>query len=148
CPAVTCRRARGPGTRSGARSRECQGGVAPSMQKPWLAWQTWVDGVVRFRTPEPQQPLRTELFTIDQLTRHARTLAANVTVDRRHHSNRLLAQLDANEQSLRSFNRVTLTVTPSRRVTPAAEWLLDNFYLIEEQIQMARRHLPKGYSRE
>src|SRR6185295_18957055 len=36
----------------------------------------------------------------------------------------------------------------SRRVTPAAEWLLDNFYLIEEQIQMARRHLPPGYSRE
>jgi hypothetical protein len=35
-----------------------------------------------------------------------------------------------------------------RRVTPAAEWLLDNFYLIEEQIQMARRHLPRGYSRE
>ncbi|HAL92510.1 MAG TPA: cyclic beta 1-2 glucan synthetase, partial [Verrucomicrobia bacterium] len=29
-----------------------------------------------------------------------------------------------------------------------AEWLLDNFYLIEEQIRTARRHLPKGYSRE
>jgi cyclic beta-1,2-glucan synthetase len=39
-------------------------------------------------------------------------------------------------------------VNPSRRITPAAEWLLDNFYLIEEQIQMARRHLPRGYSRE
>ena len=37
---------------------------------------------------------------------------------------------------------------PGRRITPAAEWLLDNFYLIEEQIQMARRHLPRGYSRE
>jgi hypothetical protein len=31
---------------------------------------------------------------------------------------------------------------------PAAEWLLDNFYLIEEQIRTAKRHLPKGYSRE
>ena len=37
---------------------------------------------------------------------------------------------------------------PNGRLTPAAEWLLDNFYLIEEQIQMARRHLPRGYSRE
>src|SRR5204863_383962 len=35
-----------------------------------------------------------------------------------------------------------------QRVTHAAEWLLDKFYLIEEQIQMARRHLPPGYSRE
>ena len=34
------------------------------------------------------------------------------------------------------------------RITPAAEWLLDNYYLIEEQIRTARRHLPKGYSRE
>jgi len=32
--------------------------------------------------------------------------------------------------------------------TPAAEWLLDNFYLIEDQIQLARRHLPEQYSRE
>ena len=36
----------------------------------------------------------------------------------------------------------------TRRVTLAAEWLVDNAYLIEEQILMARRHLPRGYSRE
>ena len=35
-----------------------------------------------------------------------------------------------------------------RRIAPAAEWLLDNFYLIEEQIRTARRHLPPSYSRE
>ena len=39
-------------------------------------------------------------------------------------------------------------VAASRRITPAAEWLLDNFYLVEEQIRTAKRHLPKGYSRE
>ncbi len=33
-------------------------------------------------------------------------------------------------------------------MSPAGEWLLDNFYLIEEQIRTAKRHLPKGYSRE
>ncbi|MFX4736590.1 hypothetical protein ABTB89_19565, partial [Acinetobacter baumannii] len=38
--------------------------------------------------------------------------------------------------------------TESRRITPAADWLLDNFYLIEEHIRAAERHLPKGYSRE
>ena len=43
---------------------------------------------------------------------------------------------------------MTAAVTTNRRITPAAEWLLDNFYLIEEQIRTARRHLPKGYSRE
>jgi len=39
-------------------------------------------------------------------------------------------------------------VKADRRVTPAGEWLLDNFYLIEEQIRTARRHFPKGYSRQ
>src|SRR6478609_6706678 len=31
---------------------------------------------------------------------------------------------------------------------PAPDRLLDNVYLIEEQIHLARRHFPKGYSRE
>ena len=35
-----------------------------------------------------------------------------------------------------------------RRIVPAGEWLLDNFYLIEDQIRTARRHLPRDYSRE
>ena len=118
------------------------------MQKPLLNWQNLVGGAARARSAGSALPFRTELFTLEQLKRHARTLAANVTVDSRHHSNRLLAALDANEESLRDFNRETLLVNAVRRVTPAAEWLLDNFYLIEEQIQLARRHLPRGYSRE
>ena len=43
---------------------------------------------------------------------------------------------------------LTEAVKADRRITPAGDWLLDNFYLIEEQIRTARRHLPKGYSRE
>ena len=92
--------------------------------------------------------MRAELFSIEQLARHARALAAGHQLVPHHRSNRLLARLDVNEQCLRAFNHATLAVSPSRRITPAAEWLLDNFYLIEEQIQMARRHLPRGYSRE
>jgi cyclic beta-1,2-glucan synthetase len=40
------------------------------------------------------------------------------------------------------------TVRAKRVITPAGEWLLDNFYLIEEQIRTGKKHLPKGYSRE
>ena len=92
--------------------------------------------------------MRAELFSVEQLARHAKALAANHRVVTRRGSNRLLARLGQNEDILRAFNRATLAVNPSRRITPAAEWLLDNFYLIEEQIQLARRHLPRGYSRE
>ncbi len=116
------------------------------MQTLSLRWQTWLARQTRPRASEP--PLRAELFGTEQLARHARALATNHRLAPNHRANRLLARLDENEQSLRAFNRATIAVNPSRRVTPAAEWLLDNFYLIEEQIQMARRHLPRGYSRE
>ena len=111
-----------------------------------LRFQNWIAGHTRSGAGEP--PLRAELFSVEQMARHAKALAANHQVVTRQGSNRLLARLGQNEDILRAFNRATLAVGESRRVTPAAEWLLDNFYLIEEQIQMARRHLPRGYSRE
>ncbi|MBA3385585.1 MAG: cyclic beta 1-2 glucan synthetase, partial [Chthoniobacterales bacterium] len=100
----------------------------------------------RSRPSEP--PLRAELFGVEQLARHAEALAAKHQIVTARGSNQLLARLDQNEKVLRAFNHATLAVDKTRRVTPAAEWLLDNFYLIEEQIQMARRHLPREYSRE
>ncbi len=111
-------------------------------------WQTWMARQTHPGPPAREPPLRAELFSVEQLARHARALAADHQVAPQRSSNRLLARLGENEQGLRAFNRATLAVDPSRRVTPAAEWFLDNFYLIEEQIQMARRHLPPGYSRE
>src|SRR5438477_4161448 len=93
-------------------------------------------------------PLRAELFGVEQLARHAQAIAAQHKLVAGRTSARLLTRLDQNEKVLRAFNRATLAVDQSRLVTPAAEWLLDNFYLIEEQIQLARRHLPEQYSRE
>ena len=43
---------------------------------------------------------------------------------------------------------LTQSIATNNRISPAGEWLLDNFYLIDEQIRTAKRHLPKGYSRE
>lgn len=61
----------------------------------------------------------------------------------------LLGRLDDNEALLKeSCNALTQAQTSDRRITSAAEWLLDNFFLIEDHIRTARSHLPKGYSRE
>ena len=109
-------------------------------------WPTWLGRPKLPRVGEP--PLRAELFSGEQLARHAQALAAGHQTVRQQRSNPLLARLDGNEECLRAFHRATLAVQSGRRITPAAEWLLDNFYLIEEQINLARRHLPRGYSRE
>ncbi len=107
-----------------------------------------VSDYVKARAWGDESPLRAELFSIEQLVSHAKVLAEAHLVVAQRASNRLLARLGENEQILRAYNRGTQAVDQTRRVTHAAEWLLDNFYLIEEQIQMARRHLPRGYSRE
>ncbi|HYW80646.1 MAG TPA: cyclic beta 1-2 glucan synthetase, partial [Thermoguttaceae bacterium] len=118
------------------------------MQTLLKRWRTWMAGQTYPRPLATEPPLRAELFSVEQLSRHAGTLAAHHQVVTQQGPNRLLAQLDQNENILQAFNRATLAVNPGQHITPAAEWLLDNFYLIEEQIQMARRHLPRGYSRE
>ena len=118
------------------------------MQTLSLRWQTLVASKIRPRPRVSEPPLRAELFSVEQLARHARALAADHQTVIQNKPNCLLARLGENEQNLRKFNRATLAVNSTRRITPAAEWLLDNFYLIEEQIQTARRHLPRGYSQE
>ena len=96
-----------------------------------------------------EQPLRSELFSADQMKQHGKTLAGFHEPALERAPDRLLPRLAENERVLiGTRNLLTEAVKTNRRITPAGEWLLDNFYLIEEQIRTARRHLPKGYSRE
>ena len=97
----------------------------------------------------PETALRSELFSADQMEQHGRTLAARHRPREHSSANLLLDRLADNEALLtRAAERLTGASRQHQRITPAAEWLLDNFYLIEEQIRIARRHLPRGYSHE
>ena len=96
-----------------------------------------------------EPPLRAELFSANQMEQHGQTLAGSHQLQPGRPRDRLLSRLAANESVLISAcNLLTEAVKTKRRIAPAGEWLLDNFYLIEEQIRTAKRHLPKGYSRE
>ena len=93
--------------------------------------------------------LRSELFSIEQLKRHAATLAEQHRIDPRKGPDRLLPRLTDNERVLMAaYDVVTTAATPGQRIVPAEAWMLDNSYLIEQQITLARRHLPRGYSRQ
>ena len=93
-------------------------------------------------------PLRSELFSADQMEQHGKILAGVHRLKPGRPRDRLLARLAENERLLLEVhNLLTEDVKTDRRIAPAGEWLLDNFYLIEEQIRTARRHLPKGFSR-
>ncbi|HEY2650167.1 MAG TPA: cyclic beta 1-2 glucan synthetase, partial [Puia sp.] len=97
---------------------------------------------------DEKAPIRSELFSLEQLETYARTLAKThqLTIDRP--SEQLLKRLAENEEILLEVhNLLTASVKENKRITPAGEWLLDNFYLIEEQIYTGKKHLPKGYSK-
>ena len=94
-----------------------------------------------------EPPLRSELFSADQMEQHGKVLAGSHRLSPERARDRLLKRLAENEGVLLEVrNLLTEAVKANRRITPAGEWLLDNFYLIEEQIRTAKRHLPKGYS--
>ncbi|MDR3254429.1 MAG: hypothetical protein LBT31_02535 [Synergistaceae bacterium] len=94
-------------------------------------------------------PLRLGLFNAEQREEHGRILAVEHRLKTGRSKERLLRRLSENESLLIDAHGALVgDVEAERSVTPAGEWLLDNFYVIEEQIRTARRHLPKGYSRE
>ena len=103
-----------------------------------------------------EAPLRSQLFSKEQMKQHGKSLAAVHVIARRRAPDRLLARLADDEKILNeTCHLLTTAAKDNRRIAPAGEWLLDNFYLIEQQIpnrieqqiQTARRHLPRGYSR-
>jgi cyclic beta-1,2-glucan synthetase len=117
--------------------------VAPAL-RAWLSSDGLTDPDL---VAEP--PLRSELFSAAQMEQHGKVLAASHVLVSKHPPDLLLGRLTANEKILTAGCRLLMgAVAEQRRIAPAGEWLLDNFYLIEEQIRTAKRHLPKGYSRE
>ncbi|NTV29499.1 MAG: cyclic beta 1-2 glucan synthetase [Candidatus Omnitrophica bacterium] len=96
-----------------------------------------------------ESPLRSELFSIGQMQQHGTTLAGLHKVTKERASQLLLTRLIENENVLLlTHDLLSAAVQAKRLITPAGEWLLDNFYLIEEQVRTAKRHLPKSYHRE
>ena len=95
-----------------------------------------------------ETPLRSELFSSSQMEEHGKALAVLHVLDEKHVPARLLTRLAENEGILLEVRDLVIDVVETNlRVTPAGEWLLDNFYLIEEQIRAAKRLLPKGYAK-
>ncbi|MGI8907909.1 MAG: GH36-type glycosyl hydrolase domain-containing protein [Candidatus Sumerlaeaceae bacterium] len=96
-----------------------------------------------------EEPLRQELFSTEQLCEHARVIAAQHQLDTHRYPDRLLVRLTENEKVLTyAYDQENRAAEKKRDLTATSEWLLDNYYLIEEQIRIARQHLPKGYSRQ
>src|SRR5438067_9174170 len=100
--------------------------------------------------PLQEEPIRAELFGIERLEQHAESLAAAQRVmSEPGQSRRLLPRVLENGRVLRDAHRVIAkAIREERAITPAAEWLVDNFHLVDEQLREIRDDLPPGFYRE
>jgi cyclic beta-1,2-glucan synthetase len=95
-------------------------------------------------------PIRSDLFGTERLEHHAETLAADQhlairaprvpSLTRRLRDN-VRVLLDAYRASAQSAQR-------GEAVSPAAEWLLDNFHLVELQLRQITEDMPPGFYRQ
>ncbi|HTA28055.1 MAG TPA: cyclic beta 1-2 glucan synthetase, partial [Bacteroidia bacterium] len=96
-----------------------------------------------------EEPLRSELFSSEQLERFGKTLAGTHKLSSKTAKDHLLKRLSDNENILHEVRKLlAYSIKRKYQITPAGEWLIDNFYLIEEHILNAKRHFPKDYSED
>ena len=109
--------------------------LASARQRP-----PWDDGA----------PIRTELFSVDRLEEHARSLASAQAVTPREVKGASLAKRLADDEAvlLAAYRDVADAIDAGAAITPAAEWLIDNFHIVEKQIREVRGDLPPGYYRQ
>jgi cyclic beta-1,2-glucan synthetase len=118
-----------------APSTATAGGDVPPCT-PYLDWQG-------------DRPIRAELCSPVQFHELARSLAAAAQVGRPTVGQPLLRRLDRNAHVLRlAHKHLAAGVARQEPLTTDAEWLLDNFHIVEEVLREVRTDLPQGYYAE
>ena len=93
------------------------------------------------------EPIRSELVSAERLEQIGETLAADHRLARGFRRGRpLLARMRENGRVLlQSYRAVAEAIREERTISPAAEWLVDNFHIVEEQLREIREDLPQRY---
>ncbi|HVC21151.1 MAG TPA: glucoamylase family protein, partial [Vicinamibacterales bacterium] len=114
---------------------------------PLLPWARGIPAAAF--APVTEELIRSELFSIERLEQHAESLAAAQWVTPRPGRGRNLARRlrDNGRVLFETYRGVEQAVRDERAITPADEWLLDNFHVAQEQIQQVRDDLPRGFYR-
>src|SRR5688572_15734422 len=94
-----------------------------------------------------EPPIREELYSVERLEQYAGELAAQHKIaDTPQRGSLLLPRLEENGRKLvETYNALAESIRSEHVISPAAEWLVDNFHIVEEQIREIREDLPKSY---
>ena len=99
---------------------------------------------------DDKAPIRAEVFGAERLEQHAQSLAAAQPVTGRSARGEPMSSRLAENGLvlLQAYRSLAASVDDAHPITPAAEWLIDNYHLVERQIQAIRSDLPPGYYRQ
>ncbi len=97
-----------------------------------------------------EEPIRAELFSSERLEQHAESLAgAQRVMTTPRKGRRLLPRvLNNGRVLLESYRAIAQAIREERAIEPAAEWLVDNYHIVDEQLREIRDDLPSGFYRE
>jgi cyclic beta-1,2-glucan synthetase len=103
-----------------------------------------------FKDSEIEPPISGELFSVERLEQFAAALAAeHREIDQPKRFQKLRPRLENNwEVLIAAYESLTTAIGEERSVSPAAEWLVDNFHIVEEQVREIREDLPESFYQE
>ena len=95
------------------------------------------------------EPIRSELFGVARFEQHGRSLGVSHRAGRAGFGQATFyPRLQSNIRSLRAaYQYIAVEAHDGHDISPAAEWLFDNFHLIESQLREIREGLPARYYR-
>ncbi len=95
-------------------------------------------------------PIRAELFSVERLEEHARSLAAAQTATPGARRGAPVSRRLADNEAVlvTAYRDIAEAVDSGEAITPAAQWLIDNFHVVERQIRDIRADLPPSYYRQ
>lgn len=96
---------------------------------------------------QDREPIREELFGIERMEKHAASLAqAQILASKTTPVLPLRDRLEQNAKALITIYRDCVQdMEAGKEIVPAAEWLLDNYHVVEAQIQEIRQDLPARF---
>jgi cyclic beta-1,2-glucan synthetase len=97
-------------------------------------------------------PIRGEVLGAERLGERARAVARGhhlLPAQKQRGSGPLLLRLEDTRNVLdRVYHQLNTGAEQGLDISPAGDWLLDNFYIVQEHIREIRTSLPKGYYEE
>ncbi len=97
-----------------------------------------------------EEPISAEIFSVERLEQHAESLAKAQEVSPTQTAGvSLRGRLRSNASGLEAaFHTLVAGIRKGNAITPAAEWLVDNYYIVDEHIRAVRRDLPSGFYKQ